>query len=289
MSNKNNKNKKRIRKITPLNVVIWVCAILLVASGTFLAIRLVKASNKNTEITPEELARLSTQAIAQYPYSMLVLDSQTTVNGETTTCEYVFTTSLNDSLRTYMMRDEEEVGYQCWLQNSEGTYDVYLYDDVYQVWVKTVEEYEPVGSNTWMVVADLSNYTLLEETDYWGEDECYVCQITGNSNIFEVIYEEIYIRKSDYMPMGILSYGVSSADGDRIQEIDPATFGDNVTSADITTEDFVETVSVYSITFSDEDLALYDLPETYMSDVDYMNAIMATESEEEETDGETDN
>lgn len=275
-------------KLTPLKIVILVSGVLLAGIVGYFLYSAVQKEKVQDEMTCEKLAKLSTQAIMQYPYSMLVLDSQTTIKGETTTCEYVFTTSLNDSVRTYLMRDAESVGYQCWKQNDKGTYDVYLYDDVYEVWVKTEEEYEPVASNTWMVTADLSNYTLLPERDNWGDDECYVCQITGSSDVFETIYEEVYIRCSDFMPLGIMSYGVSSADGDRLHELDPATFGEGVEEAEMITEDFVETISVYSVQFSNEDMALYELPETYMTDVEYMEAITQIESESE-SDAETNN
>lgn len=282
------KVSKNHRKVTPLNIVIWVSAIVLIGLGAWLTVRLIQVANE-PEITPEVLASKSTEAMSQYSHSMLVLDTQQIVGEDTIVAEYVLTTSKEDSYRTYMYRDSMQDMYQCWKFNeSTGMYDIYIYDSIYEVWVKSELAYEPLSSDTWMVTASLDGYTVLPEKEMWGEDECYVVQITGENSELEMIYEEIYIRCSDYLPLGIISYGVSDLNQNRKKELDPTQFeqfvADEIT---VETPTFVEVVSVYSIQFSNESLALFDIPENYFTDAEYMEILNQVESEEVE-DGETD-
>lgn len=285
---KSKSKTKNYRKVTPLNIIIWSSAIVLVVLGIWLTVRLIQVANE-PEITPEVLAAKSTEAMAQYSYSMLVLDTQQVVGENTSVAEYVLTTSKEDSYRTYMYRDTMQDMYQCWeLNESTGTYDIYIYDSNYEVWVKSEMMYEPLSSDTWLVTASLDGYTILPEKEMWGEDECYVAQITGENSELQVIYEEIYIRCSDYMPLGIISYGVSDTNHNRKENIDPTAF-DSFVAEEITVESqtFVEVVSIYSLQFSNESLALFDKPENYFTDAEYMDILSQVESEEVE-DGETD-
>lgn len=280
---------KSEKKRKPLQIVIIVSACILAVCAAFLTVRLIQTVGKE-EVTPEYLSEMSTKAMEEYEYSMLILDTQQTIGEESTVEEYMLTTSKNDSYRTYIYRNETDDLYQCWhLDESTGLYTVYIYDSMFETWVQTSLEYEPLSSNTWLVTSDLTNYSVLPETDVWGEDECYVVQITGSSDELAVIYEEIYIRCSDYLPMGIISYGVSDLDQDRVNTINPAEFGElngyTVDNATVETSEFLEIISVYTLEFSNESLELFSLPEEFITDVEYMSLLES----EEVKDGETDN
>ena len=277
------------KKLKPLQTVIIVSACVLAVCATFLTVRLIQTVGKE-EVTPEYLSEMSTKAMGEYEYSVLILDTQQTIGEESTVEEYMLTTSKNDSYRTYIYRNETDDLYQCWrLDENTGLYTVYIYDSMFETWVQTSLEYEPLSSNTWLVTSDLTNYSVLPETDMWGEDECYVVQVTGSSDELAVIYEEIYIRCNDYLPMGIISYGISDLEKDRVSDIDPAEFGKlngyNVDDATVETSEFLEIISVYTLEFSNESLELFGLPEEFITDVEYMSLLES----EEVKDGETDN
>lgn len=277
------------QKITPLKLTIIISAIILIGISAWLAIRLIQVSDTSS-MTVQMLAEKSTTAMNEYNQSVLVLDTQQIVGENKVVAEYVLTTSKDSSYRTYMYRDDNEDMYQCWELNAEtGMYDIYIYDNSFEVWVKSSLEYEPLSSDTWMVTQNLDNYTLLKDTDMWGEDECYVVQITGESEELSVIYEEIYIRCSDFLPRGIISYGVSDTEQSRIDTLDPANFEEfSAESAMIESSTFIEVISVYSLEFSNDDLSLFQKPEHFVTDAEYMEFLNQVESEEVK-DGETDN
>lgn len=248
-----------------------------------IGIFIIRLENKvPDEITTEYLQKKSVSKINSYKYAKLILDSEYTGNQDVpNVCEYILTSGKNTSYHTYSYRDAEQDIYQGW-ESHDGHYDLYIWDKTTEQWVYSHLEYEPVTSDTWSVVSDLSEYTILEESGNWGTDECWVLQMTGSSDVWEIVYEEIYIRKSDFLPMGILSYANSKQDKDRISDITPGEyeFGE-ITKGTTEVAEYEELISIYSLEFSNKPLDLFEKPTDYITEEDYNNLISAEESEED--------
>lgn len=234
----------------------------------------------SVEVTTEYIEDKAVAEINKYNYSKLVLDSEYTGEQDIpNVCEYILTSNKDGSYRSYSYRDEESDMYQCWERQGEH-YDFYIYDASIDKWVYSELESEPVISDTWSVVSNLKDYTVLEEPGQWGNDECYVLQMTGSSEYWEVIYEELYIRKSDFLPVGVISYANSQQDKDRVSEIKPGEyeFG-TLTDGTEVTSGYDELVSIYALEFSNKPLDLFDKPKEFINNKEYNELIEAKESE----------
>lgn len=274
---KKNKFSKGLKVIILTSVVICV--------GLLIGMFILLGNNKiPTDITVEYLQEKATSKINSYKYAKLMLDSEYTGTQDIpNVCEYVLTSSKDTSYHTYTYRDEEQDLYQCW-DNHGDHYDLYIYDKTKEKWVSSKLDSEPVTSNTWDIVADLGEYTILDEAGNWGDDECWVLQMTGVSEGWEVLYQELYIRKKDFMPVGVLSYANSKLDKDRSSDITPGEyeFG-SVTGGTAEVTDYEEVISMYSIEFSNETLDLFDKPEDFITEEEYNKLTEAKESEEDVT------
>ena len=249
------------------------------------------------EYTSSEIAEKSRTTTGEYEYALLVLDQEAYSAGESIGIEeYVLSSERDGTKRTYTYLNTDGSILSEWWDagNEEGKYDVYIYSDEFETWVNTEMTEEPIPNDIWRMFDIMSQYTVLPETGEWYDtgDECYVLQLIGNSDGYYAIYEEIYIRCADFMPMGIIEYCVDTEDNDRVDELNPDDFNIDgsdytVTDAEITSSEYNELIRKYSILFSHEDQQLFDKPKTYISDEDYMYLIYTYGEEEEESDGET--
>ena len=258
-----------------IKVSFIVCLILIIG------IVIIKINRQsNVEVTAEYIQDKAVAKINKYKYSKLVLNSEYIGEQDIPNiCEYILTSNKDGSYRSYSYRDEENDIYQCW-EHHGNHYDFYIYDADIDKWVYSELEYEPVSSDTWSVVSNLKDYTILEEPGQWGNDECYILQMMGSSDYWEVIYEELYIRKSDFLPVGIVSYANSKQDKDRVSEIKPGEyeFG-TLTEGTETTSEYEELVSIYALEFSNKPLDLFDKPKEFINNKEYNELIGAKESE----------
>ena len=269
-------NKEKASKIT--RIVIRLSFIVSLA----LIVGFLVLTNRNIEqsINVEYIQKKANSKINKYKHAKLVLDSEYTGEQDIpNVCEYVLTSTKDGVYHSYSYRDEESDMYQCW-EGHDGHYHIYIYDKTMEKWVSDTLDYEPVTSDTWSVVSDLSKYTILDEPGQWGDDECWVLQVLGDNEYWEVIYEELYIRKSDFMPIGIVTYANTEKDKDRISDIKPGEyeFG-TLTEGTAEESEYDEMVSIYSIEFSNESLDLFGIPEEFITMEEY-NELIRTEGSE---------
>ena len=80
-------------------------------------------------------------------------------------------------------------------------------------------------------------------------------EIGRREGSYEYLYEELYIRCSDYAPMGIINYAAESLDITRVQEIEDSVFSTGYDIDENTTLEavgFNECIQRYEFTFSKE-------------------------------------
>jgi hypothetical protein len=243
----------------------------------------------NGTITVEEIQTKSNAIINEHEYALLVLDIQNTVADEgTSTYRYILSSKKDSDEHSYVYIDSDGTElYQYWDYDAENeNYCIYIHDTDNDVWVKTSYDYEPITSDTWAMLTDLSKYDLMEETATWynSDDECYVLEMLGQTEDFSAMYEQLYIRVSDFMPMGIVAYAVSDVNEDKMQNgVDLEINDDNIVSATEEIPTYNEYIQVYEVAFSNEDLKLFGVPDNYLTEEEYMELIGS--SDEAETEG----
>lgn len=280
MSKHNKVNAVAINKVTTgLCVVLFI---LLVISVGFNVYPLIKEG----ELTANDIFAKANEAMPNYEYAAVTIDRVEKIGEEQYRAEYRLTAQKDGSYCSYMFRDSEENElYQCWLPSiSKDTgFDVYVYAKDYEAWVTTYYEQEPSENALWTMLTSAYGYTLMDETYPWFDtgDECYVLQMMSSSEQFENVYEELYIRKKDFLPMGIVLMATHSTDG-----IDHTDIQENIEidgkegTATINYSTYDAIVQKYSIKFSNEDLRLFEIPEETISEEDYMFLIQQDSKED---------
>lgn len=282
--NKSNKNKVSAKGI---NIVCKVFAILLIVAGTSTLIMfLIQEAKREQKIDEQTLFSKCAEQAKKFDYARLVITRHEHISDEDYTAEYVVSAAQKDTYRTYMFRDSEGNDlYQAWLKGEDTSlYDVYLFASDPDTWVKTSLEQEPVTTNMWDMFKYADGYTLMEETYPWYDtgDECYVLQMIGNTEDWEYTYEEVFIRKSDFMPMGLVFIVTSSndLDGHTVISEDVEIDGQTYDEVDVTSKDYDTILQKYSITYSDEDQKLFDIPDEFITDEEYLESIRKSSGEE---------
>ena len=259
------------------------------------------------ELSPELLADWSKRSASNYEYAVLVMDQQSNLEDidEPLIEEHILSAERTGSRRAYVyMTGSDNIQSEWWEEKEledSGTkgYDVYLFSNEYQTWVNTELEEEPVPNDIWSMFDVISGYTLLPETNVWYDtgDECFVLQLIGSSDGFDWVYEELYVRCDDYLPVGIIEYCVAEGEENHIEELTQEDFdfvsGDGYHTDSVTAEgkEYKQILRKYSLYFSDEDQILFEKPETFITDQDYMYLTSTynddeSEDEEEVSDGE---
>lgn len=243
---------------------------------------------KEEEVNADSIFIKANEALTDYQYASVTIDRLETVDDNKYRQQFTLTTQRDKQYCTYMFLDSEGSDlYQCWRPSESKNigYDIWVHSDEYDTWVSTYYDKEPADSNLWSFMSSGYGYTLMSETYPWYDtgDECYVLQMASSSSEWQNIYEELYIRKSDYLPMGIVVMATQSTDA-----IDHTEIEENVDFGDGTTGDAVSevhkynsVVQKYSVVFSNEDLRLFDIPDTFITEEDYAFLIQEDMKKEE--------
>lgn len=280
---KENKTGKISKRTIGIGCALAVVTGLITATVIFIGLGGSRLFESN-DLTVTDVVTKMKASISEYKYALQSLDIKETVADEgTTISKYMLSASRETKDRTYLYTDSKENElYQCWSYDEEaGKYVIYINDPEYNVWVKLDYELEPVTGTPWSVFDNLDNYTLLDETQNWytNNEECYVLEIIGKTDTYEVIYEQVFIRKKDFIPLGIVTYGVSDVNYDKMQSSESIDLDiDEIESADVEIPTYSECIQMYEVSFSNDDLKMFDPPEDYLTEEEYL---ALTESEDE--------
>ena len=280
---KENKTGKISKRTIGIGCALAVVTGLITATVIFIGLGGSRLFESN-DLTVTDVVTKMKASISEYKYALQSLDIKETVADEgTTISKYMLSASREAKDRTYLYTDSKENElYQCWSYDEEaGKYVIYINDPEYNVWVKLDYESEPVTGTPWSVFDNLDNYTLLDETQNWytNNEECYVLETIGKTDTYEVIYEQVFIRKKDFIPLGIVTYGVSDVNYDKMQSSESIDLDiDEIESADVEIPTYSECIQMYEVSFSNDDLKMFDPPEDYLTEEEYL---ALTESEDE--------
>lgn len=280
---KENKTGKISKRTIGIGCALAVVTGLITATVIFIGLGGSRLFESN-DLTVTDVVTKMKASISEYKYALQSLDIKETVADEgTTISKYMLSASRETKDRTYLYTDSKENElYQCWSYDEEaGKYVIYINDPKYNVWVKLDYESEPVTGTPWSVFDNLDNYTLLDETQNWytNNEECYVLETIGKTDTYEVIYEQVFIRKKDFIPLGIVTYGVSDVNYDKMQSSESIDLDiDEIESADVEIPTYSECIQMYEVSFSNDDLKMFDPPEDYLTEEEYF---ALTESEDE--------
>lgn len=279
---KENKTGKISKRTIGIGCALAVVTGLITATVIFIGLGGSRLFESN-DLTVTDVVTKMKASISEYKYALQSLDIKETVADEgTTISKYMLSASRETKDRTYLYTDSKENElYQCWSYDEEaGKYVIYINDPEYNVWVKLDYESEPVTGTPWSVFDNLDNYTLLDETQNWytNNEECYVLETIGKTDTYEVIYEQVFIRKKDFIPLGIVTYGVSDVNYDKMQSSESIDLDiDEIESADVEIPTYSECIQMYEVSFSNDDLKMFDPPEDYLTEEEYL---ALTESED---------
>lgn len=280
---KENKTGKISKRTIGIGCALAVVTGLITATVIFIGLGGSRLFESN-DLTVTDVVTKMKASISEYKYALQSLDIKETVADEgTTISKYMLSASRETKDRTYLYTDSKENElYQCWSYDEEaGKYVIYINDPEYNVWVKLDYESEPVTGTPWSVFDNLDNYTLLDETQNWytNNEECYVLETIGKTDAYEAIYEQVFIRKKDFIPLGIVTYGVSDVNYDKMQSSESIDLDiDEIESADVEIPTYSECIQMYEVSFSNDDLKMFDTPEDYLTEEEYL---ALTESEDE--------
>lgn len=280
---KENKTGKISKRTIGIGCALAVVTGLITATVIFIGLGGSRLFESN-DLTVTDVVTKMKASISEYKYALQSLDIKETVADEgTTISKYMLSASRETKDRTYLYTDSKENElYQCWSYDEEaGKYVIYINDPEYNVWVKLDYESEPVTGTPWSVFDNLDNYILLDETQNWytNNEECYVLETIGKTDTYEVIYEQVFIRKKDFIPLGIVTYGVSDVNYDKMQSSESIDLDiDEIESADVEIPTYSECIQMYEVSFSNDDLKMFDPPEDYLTEEEYL---ALTESEDE--------
>lgn len=280
---KENKTGKISKRTIGIGCALAVVTGLITATVIFIGLGGSRLFESN-DLTVTDVVTKMKASISEYKYALQSLDIKETIADEgTTISKYMLSASRETKDRTYLYTDSKENElYQCWSYDEEaGKYVIYINDPEYNVWVKLDYESEPVTGTPWSVFDNLDNYTLLDETQNWytNNEECYVLETIGKTDTYEVIYEQVFIRKKDFIPLGIVTYGVSDVNYDKMQSSESIDLDiDEIESADVEIPTYSECIQMYEVSFSNDDLKMFDPPEDYLTEEEYL---ALTESEDE--------
>lgn len=275
---KENKTGKISKRTIGIGCALAVVTGLITATVIFIGLGGSRLFESN-DLTVTDVITKMKASMSEYRYAIQSLDIKETVANEgTTVSKYMLSADSETKDRTYLYTDSEENElYQCWSYDEEtNKYVIYIHDSEYDVWVKLDYESEPVTGTPWSVFDDLNNYTLLDETQEWYTtgDECYVLETISKTDTYEVIYEQVFIRKSDFLPLGIVTYGVSDVDYDKMQSSESVDLDiDEIESAEVEIPTYSECVQMYEVSFSNDDLKMFDPPEDYLTEDEYMELV----------------
>lgn len=253
-----------------LNVFVICCTIILIGLlGLFIYNNRDLLNKKNPIITTDELQSNVQNALKEYNNYLAVIDIlKTSANGEEFSSQEAFSNSKESTYNSYIYRDSDDNDlYQCWYYDEElKVYPTKIYDGEHKVWVETNLEQPYNSIDAWTLFDDLSYYEVSEDIIVWEDtgDECYVLNAINTDVAGAQIYEEIYIRKSDFLPLGILTYGFVEIDETQSEEVELEE-----ATAVIETKKRDEIMQKITVEYSNKDLSLFESPKDYISEEEY--------------------
>lgn len=271
------KSKKRIKTETINKVAIAVSVIAVVACIALSAV-LIYVVQQKEQMTMVELISRSNDAINEYQYGHVgILRNDNLADGTEYQSQYDLASQRDGEYASFMFRDSEGVSlYQCWIP-AEDHYDIWVYDGDYDVWVATGNSEPPAYSSMWNPMVSTSQYTLLDGTYPWYDtgEECYVLQLISSTDEWSTIYEEMFISATTFLPVGvvdILSNTTDVVNHDYVQE--NVDLGDGVSGdVQVETHAYDEVIQKYTLSYSNSDLRLFDIPDVTVTEDEYLNII----------------
>lgn len=264
-------SRRTIKFVVSSTVLLLVLGfIYLILSHKSNLMREINSDNVNIE----DIQAQVDNAVKNHTSYECVVDVMRTYNGEETfSGQEAYTDNKVTKYKSYLYRDSEDNDlYQCWFYDDDNSnYDVYIYSDDAEAWVHENTEKMTESMNAWTLFENLSSYSVEPETSIWDEtgDECYVLNAVNTEVMGVQIYEEVYIRTSDFMPVGILTYGSIEAEGDITEEDSIELDGGQEAEVEVTHSNTEEVIQKVSVKFSNDDLSLFDVPEEYISVEEY--------------------
>lgn len=217
-------------------------------------------------------------------------------NSEPLYFAYQIAGSKSKSDRSYSyMSSSDAYDNEYWYYDEDNEqYVDYVFSEDVGSWVRCELDYEPITVDPFNVLEDMSEFSLLEGTQQFGvnKEDCYVYQLVGTSDEFEVVYERIYIGVSDYLLKGAIRMAMHSLEEEIETTIDELTVkelyaekgveidDDNLAEITVTTNDAEEVIFRFEYYFSNADMLFFDKPDIYMTAEEYATQ-MGLEAEEE--------
>lgn len=277
MSKKKSSKKKHSASVVKcITITLGVIAIALAALYAFLRVDW-KTLNEE-ELTTELVVQRANAAMDSYKYASSIIDYQSWQAGEAGIgVKYCIAHDHENSHYTYMYSDSEDNAYYqyCGKDTSAQTYNVYTYSSLIDAWVLIQQGTPPMQPGIWNILDGANEYFLLQETDNWYNtgEECYVLEMYGSTEEWQNVYEAIYIRKADYVPLGIISYATQDTGVPATSDIHDIVIEGNEGEAATPQMLQNEILEKTEIAFSNESLDFFGVPEEYITEEDY-KAIM---------------
>lgn len=213
--------------------------------------------------------------LSKYKYGMVVIDKEDTYNDNKYIEEQIYCTDKDNKFSSYIYRNNnEDILYQCWDKADIG-YNNYTYVKDLDKWVITNLSSVPYSAELWELSHIWDNYELANEYVYWNNTtKCYLLYYLATSEVYDNIYEEIYIDVKTKLPVGIISY--RNIKQDTINSIDSISGeydGAEIEKSNIEISDYNSTLIRYEFNYSNNPLYLIDKPEEYI-DVNEYNKLM---------------
>ena len=226
-------------------------------------------------ITPQFLYEQANAAINKMPYAHLVISRREVSESFEYNFTYNITAERDGTYSSYSFTDSDGIDvYECWDWDEEkAAYETYLYDKDMEAWVMGYMSEVPLAVGVWDMFEYIDDYELLDGTWPWIDtnEECYV--LFAHSTVLDDIhtYEDIYIRVSDFMPLGIIDIVAYPTEGLEQEDIVSAIKDEDVL---INLSEYYSqynwVVQKYSLTTSTEDLRMFDKPEKFLTEGEYM-------------------
>lgn len=292
MSNKKKKKKYGNKRITVVCIIMAAIMVVTMFAGIVSSI-----GDYTPAVSSEDYDKILAKARAKLSsmenYLLYIEGYQNKHNAdleaEPLYFAYQIAGSRSDSTHSYSYVSSNNLyDNELWYYDeSSKTYIDYVYAEDVGSWVKCELDYEPVTVNPFGVLDDMDEFALLNETQTFGVngEECYVYQMTGTSDEYEVVYERIYIGVEDFVLKGAIRMAMHSYDETIENTMDDLTLKelysekgvefDEDNKASITTEqtDAEEVIFRFEYHFSNANMLFISEPGIYITAEEYARQV----------------
>ena len=271
MSKSRTKKKSNKFKISHRTIVLFGVLIVLVICGVvgFFIWKNYKPNNFDAVAFQNKVK----EADSQYRYQAIGIDvEQSDADGNVLVSSYTMSIDKQDTFRTYQYFDSTGDSLNQMWKQIDGGWALYIYSTEAQNWVLCRIDEEPFVYNKDGLIEAIGDYTLEKETKPWGvnQEECYVfSKIQTNVQNYAAIYEYIYVSKESNLVLGAITYAASDATAEKVTEIagDPSI---NISGGTMTEQTGAVLLMRYEFLYSNEDLALFEVPSYFMTEEEWM-------------------